>query len=211
MKRSELARGGFHTARPKKTKLLIFPGKTIRSRREVLGWKGVELAKRSGINSRTLDAIEKGRIKSPSLKNLEALANSLGISVASLFIAEETKPLGLFVSGDQKGQHTLEFPKHGFRVVCYAPIQPHLFAGKVIVKAQTRIEHRTLPTSGSIFVQPILGKLSVHFDGKDHVIREGNYAFFDGAFPHSFFNPQIKESTFLLITTPSFLALRSKR
>lgn len=207
MKRLEVKTDGLKS---KKRISLIFPGRAIQERRKLLGWRGVELAKRSGINSRTLDAIEKGRIKSPSLQSLEAVSEALGISVASLFVTEETKQLGLFTSGDQKGQHVLEFPKNGFRVVCYTPMIPHLFSGKVIVKAETRIEPKALPTSGSIFVQPIMGKLSIHFDGKDYLIREGNYAFFDGYFPHSFSNPQIKESTFLLVTTPSFLSLNSK-
>ncbi|MBI4395073.1 MAG: helix-turn-helix domain-containing protein [Candidatus Omnitrophica bacterium] len=211
MMRIKFRKAGVQPSRPRKPRPFIFPGRIVEGRRKFLGWTGVELAKRSGINPRTLDAIEKGRIKSPSLANLEALAEVLEISVASLFVTEELGQTALFSSGDQKGKHILEFPKHGFRIVCYTPMVPHLFAGKVVVKAQTPIEHKVLPTSGSIFVQPIMGKLSIYFDGKDYLIREGNYAFFDGSFPHSFFNPQLKESTFLLITTPSFLSLSSKR
>ena len=67
-----------------KTKLSIAPGQAIRARREILGWRAVELARRSGVNPRTLDAIEKGRIESPSLRNLGAIARALGISVATL-------------------------------------------------------------------------------------------------------------------------------
>lgn len=184
----------------------VAPGLVIRTKREGLGWKGVELARRSGLNPRTLDAIEKGRIESPSLKNLEAVAHALGISVAALFVENKTEGDGFFIGGNQKGQHTIEFPKAGFRIVSYTPIVPNLFIGKVIVKGETRIEHRILPTAGTIFVQAIMGKISIHFEGKDYLIREGNYAFFEGCFQHYFYNSHYKESTFFLITSPSFLS-----
>ncbi len=190
-----------------KTKLTAAPGQAIRRHREILGWKAIELSRKSGINPRTLDAIEKGRIESPSLRNLECLARALGVSTASLFSNHETDQDRFFLGGNQKGQHTLEFQKFGFRVVCYTPLVHHFFVGKIILKGETKIEHKILPTSGMIMAQVIMGKLSVHFEGKEHLIREGNYAFFDGCFPHYFYNPQYKECTFLLVTAPSFLTL----
>ena len=191
-----------------KKKIGVAPGQVIRSRRELLGWKAIELSRRSGVNPRTLDAVEKGRIETPSLKNLESIASALGISLAALFSTVQSETDRVFVGGNQKGQQTLEFQKGGFRVVCYTPLIPQLFIGKVIVKGETRIEHRTLPTVGIIFAQTIMGKLSVGFDGKDYLVREGNYVLFDGHFPHSYYNPEPKESTFLLATTPSFLTLK---
>ena len=186
----------------------VCPGRVIRYRRGLLGWKAVELARRAGINPRTYDAIEKGRIESPSLRNLGAIAQALGVSVGSLFAerSEDGESEGIFIGGNQKGQHTLEFAKDGFRVVCYTPFVPNIFVGKVVIKGETQIEHRALPTSGLIFAQTIMGKLSIHFGGKDHLIREGSYAFFDGCSRHSFSNPQYRESTFLLMTAPSFLS-----
>ena len=188
-----------------KKKIGISPGHMVRKRREILGWKGVELARRSGIDPRTLDAIEKGRIESPSVRNLQALAKALGISVAAIFAEEQSEAERIFIGGNQKGHHTLEFQKDGFRLVCHTPLVPNLFVGKVILKGEAHIEPQKLPTSGIIFVQAILGKFVLHFEGKDHLIHEGNYAFFDGHFPHHFSNPHYKESTFLLITAPSFL------
>ncbi|OGW85791.1 MAG: hypothetical protein A3C35_03505 [Omnitrophica bacterium RIFCSPHIGHO2_02_FULL_46_11] len=188
-----------------KKQLEVSPGEAIRSRRNLLGWRAIELARRSGINPGTLNAIEKGRIASPSLKNLSSIAKTLGISVAALFSEAYSDSERVFMGGNQKGQHILEFPKDGLRIVCYTPLVPSVFVGKVIVKGETRVEHRVLPTSGMIFVQVIMGKLSISFDGKDQLVREGNYAFFDGCFPHSYHNPHFKESTFLLVTAPSFL------
>ncbi len=189
----------------KKSKLA--PGQVIRRQRELLGWRSVELARKAGVNPRTLDAIEKGRIESPSLRNLESISSALGISIASLFFINEDNSDLFYMGGNQKGQHTIEFGKHGFRVVCYTPLIPTLFVGKVIIQGETKIDNKALPTTGMIFVQTIMGKLSVHFDSKEQLIKEGNYAFFDGCFPHYFQNSQYKECTFLLATAPSFLGL----
>jgi len=191
----------------------IRPGRVIRYRRELLGWKAVELARRAGLNPGTYDAIEKGRIESPSLRNLRSIAQALGVSVASFFAerSEDGEAEGIFVGGNQKGQQILDFPKEGFRVVCYTPFVPNIFIGKVIVKGETSIEHKLLPTSGLVFAQTILGKLALHLAGKECLIREGSYAFFDGSSTHFFENPNYKESTFLMITTPSFLSWRANR
>lgn len=185
------------------------PGEVIRQRRQLLGWKAVDLAKRAGINPRTVNAIEMGRIQTPSLKNLESMTRVLGISLASLFSNSGENGGTAFFSAGQKGHHTLDFKKEGFRVFCYTPLVPlvtDMFVGKVIMNGEAEVKHEILPTQGMIFVQAIIGKMGLRFDGAEHLIREGNYVFFDGRFPHSFFNPQLREAAFLLVTTPSFLA-----
>ena len=48
----------------------INPGRVIYDRRRELGLKAIELARRSRVNPRTLDAIEKGRIVTPSISIL---------------------------------------------------------------------------------------------------------------------------------------------
>jgi transcriptional regulator with XRE-family HTH domain len=183
----------------------IQPGRVIRERRDALGLKAVDLARKASINPGTLDAIEKGRVQTPSLPMLVSLAKALEISVASLFSEEGNEAPAIFQLGNLKGLHTLEFPKNGFRIIRYTPVVRDCFIGKVILNGQTRINHDTLPTSGMIFVQAIIGKLIVCFDGRENLIREGNYAFFDGHFKHSFCNPQPKENSFFLVTVPSFL------
>ena len=185
------------------------PGLVIRERRQLLGWKSVDLAKRSGVNPRTVNAIEKGRIQTPSLKNLESISRVLGISLASLFSNSGENNGAAFFSAGQKGHHTLDFKKDGFRVICYTPLVPlvsDVFVGKVIMRSETEVKHETLPTRGMVFAQAIIGRLGLRFDGTEHLIKEGNYVFFDGRFPHTFLNPQLREATFLLVTTPSFLA-----
>ena len=182
----------------------LHPGQTIRRRRQLLGWKSIELARRSGINPRTVNAIEFGRIKNPSLKGLESLAHTLGISMAALFSSVCPESDSVLLAGNQKGHHTIEFPKAGFRVICYLPFLTDLFIGKVIMNGHTTIDHTTLPTRGLVFVQAIIGKLGVRIDGTDHLVKEGNYLFFDAGVPHVYCNLHLREHTFLLVAAPSF-------
>jgi DNA-binding XRE family transcriptional regulator len=185
----------------------VFPGSVIRMRREEVGLKSKELARRSGVNPITLSAIELGRIQSPSLKHLGSIANALGISMASLFTRAQDDPKKAFLLGNQKGEHLLSFPKKGVKVVCYTPMVYQLFVGKVILSGGKRIDQKVFPTTGMLYVQPILGKLNIDFDGSAYLIREGNYAFLDGSFPHAFSNPAAsREASFLLVSTPSFIA-----
>lgn len=203
-KEEEMAR-----KKAKKAGVTIAPGRVIRERRQQAGWKASMLARRAGVNSRTLNAIEMGRIKSPSLAHLQALSKALGVSVATFFSDQSPDSDQAFLLGDQKGKQTIEFPKDGFRIVCYTPLVQQLFVGKIMLRGETKIERHNLPTSGMVFTQPLIGKLAVWFDGKEHLIREGNYTFFDGTFPHHFYNPLHREISFLLVTTPSFLIRRS--
>jgi len=183
----------------------VCPGQIIQRRREFLGLKQIELARLSNVNPRTLDAIEKGRTQIPSISLLKSLAKVLNVSVAAFFA--EVRPGGRHAIevGNQKGLQTLEFARQGFRVVCYTPMIPDLFVGKVILDRETKITRELLPTRGMIFVQSVIGRVSIEFDGSDYLVREGHYAFFNGEFPHTYYNPLLKESSFLLVTVPSFL------
>jgi transcriptional regulator with XRE-family HTH domain len=183
----------------------VAPGKVIRERRVLAGWKAVDLARRARINPRTLNAIEMGRIEMPSLRHLCSASEALGISVASLFADRSTDSDDSFLLGDQKGIQTAIFHKSGFQLVSYTPLVRQLFVGKVILKGHAKIDQRTLPVSGRAFAQPLIGKVTVRFDGKDHLVREGSYVFLDGAFPHSYHNPGQRDCSFLLVTSPSFM------
>ncbi|OGW79616.1 MAG: hypothetical protein A3G33_07425 [Omnitrophica bacterium RIFCSPLOWO2_12_FULL_44_17] len=198
-----------HPARVHATSV-INPGDVIRRRRLALELREIDLAKAAGIQPGTLDAIEKGRVKNPSVSFLCSIAQALGISVASLFSEiEEGRDHRIF-TGNQKGVHVLEFPKNGARIICYTPIEAGYFVGKVLLRPGAKIERKLLATKGHCFAQSIIGKLILEFDKKEYVVKEGDYVCFEGQFPYSFNNSQMKETSFLLITIPSFLAAGSR-
>jgi transcriptional regulator with XRE-family HTH domain len=51
---------------------------TFRELRERAGLNGVELAARSGVKSATISQLELGRVKNPTYRTVEALADALG-------------------------------------------------------------------------------------------------------------------------------------
>ena len=186
--------------------VLVLPGRVIRARRKEMGWKASDLARKSGVNARTLSAIEMGRIELPSLKHLHQISTSLGISIAALFAAQQKNPNLVFFVGNQKGTQKIDYLNDGFKIICYTPHLYELFVGKVILEGERRISREKLPLAGMLFVQTLLGKLAVVFEGKEHVVKEGGYVFLDGCLSHEFYNPLQSETSFLLVTAPSIFA-----
>src|SRR4051812_37908996 len=76
---------------------------------------GAEFCRRSGMDPRTLNALEKGRIKNPSLETLDTLARGLGISVSDLFRKTEAGKKNHIALGTPKGFFQIDFPVWGIK------------------------------------------------------------------------------------------------
>ncbi len=178
-------------------------GQTIRRLRERSGTKAVVLAKLSGVNPRTIAAIETGRIKNPSLKNLQAIAEALGVQFAEFFIQPETEKPESVHEGDQKGEFVVGFQKHGVRLISFVPINSDLFIGKAVLEPKAKVETGQIALLGKVFIQIIFGKLKCFVNGEELLLREGGHLLLNGRFVRSFENPLMKEVTFLLVNSPS--------
>ncbi len=66
-------------------------GHKVRELREAKGLSQEELAFKAGVHRTYLGGIERGE-RNPSLKNIDSIANALGISLAELFLFGERKP-----------------------------------------------------------------------------------------------------------------------
>ena len=66
-------------------------GHRVRELREAMGLAQEELAFKVGVHRTYLGGIERGE-RNPSLKNIDLIANALGISLAELFLFREQKP-----------------------------------------------------------------------------------------------------------------------
>jgi len=185
-------------------------GHTVRNFRQARGLKAVQVARSAGLDPRTFAAIESGHIQNPSIPKLEGIANSLGISLADLFLqAEASKPENFYL-GEQKGIYTLEFQQDGFKAVSYIPMNPDFFIGKVTLAGKAFLEAGKLPFEGRIFIQMILGKLKLTIHHESIHIKEGSHLLINGRLPHTFQNPLIKECSFLFVSVPSFVAFTSR-
>jgi len=66
-------------------------GERVRELRQTIGLSQEELAFKIGVHRTYLGGIERGE-RNPSLKNIDLIANALGISLAELFLFGERKP-----------------------------------------------------------------------------------------------------------------------
>ena len=66
-------------------------GHRVRELREAKGLSQEELAFKIGVHRTYLGGIERGE-RNPSLKNIDLIANALGISLAELFLFGKRKP-----------------------------------------------------------------------------------------------------------------------
>jgi transcriptional regulator with XRE-family HTH domain len=77
--------------------------------------KARDVAKQIGIDPRALNAIEKGRIRNPSIDRLAEIADALGMSLTQLLTLYEGKKPGRFAEGNSIGEFTMSYGKNGFR------------------------------------------------------------------------------------------------
>jgi len=178
----------------------------IRSMRLARGLSGAELCRRAGdMDPKTLTAIEKGRIKNPSMQTLQSLARGLGTTVSEIFrFHEQDQERHLYVGG-QKGAFVIDFPKRGVKIVSFTPLVPNFFCGKVTLSAQVKVSETLLNQPVPVFVSVLVGKLNVEMESEVHKLQEGENIFFNGAWKHGFLNPGHRETSFLMVMAPSFL------
>lgn len=179
---------------------------TIRRIRTEKGLSGVSLCERAGdLDPRTLTAVEKGRIKNPSVKTLHSIARGLSLTISDLFRQAEMGIDRHFYVGSQKGAFQLDFPWLGIRAISFTPFMKNFFCGKLIFSAKRRLDETLLKHPLPIFVWVLVGRFEVKVEGRKIDLREGDNLSFNGVLKHSFSNPLHRESVLLIVTAPSFL------
>lgn len=179
-------------------------GQTIVRLRERADLSAVELCRRSGsVDPKTLNAIEKGRIKNPSLGSLQGIAKGLGCLVRDLFSEAEIEQESNFFRGSQKGFFHMEFPGQPVKVVSATPPNAPFFCGKLIFGAKRRVDGDLLGHPQSILVEVVMGQLEVSVEDKPVLLKEGENLFFSGSFRYGFRNPLSREATTWLVAYPS--------
>lgn len=197
------ARTCFQESRQRETLDL---SKTVRALRNTKGISGAELCRRAGdLDAKTLTAVEKGRIRNPSVKTLLSLARGLGITVADLFSRAEIELDRNFYAGSQKGAFKMEFPEWGVKVVSFTPFIKDFFCGKIILGPRCKINQGLINHPLPLFVSNLLGRFEIRIGDRQMQLKEGENLFLNGALQHSFFNPLQRESVMLLVTAPSFV------
>lgn len=184
-------------------------GRTVRLLREDQKISGAELCKRSGgLDPKTLTAVEKGRIRNPSIQTLEGLARGLGTTVSAIFRQAELGSERYFLRSSQKGVFQLQFHP-GIELVSFTPFTQGLFCGKFLIRGRKTLDRNLVNFDGTAFAMVLIGNFRVRMEKREFELSEGENLYFRGSFDFSFFNPSLKNAVLLVVTAPSFLSSRS--
>ena len=183
-------------------------GPIVRSLREERGLSGVELCRRGkGIDPKTLVALEKGRIRNPSMVTLEALAKGFGMSVSDLFRRAEFDQRDYFSLGSQKGLYKIDLPSQGIQLISFTPLMEELFCGKMILEGQKQFDEKLFGRdgAGAFFIMTLIGQFEGEIEGRRVALKEGDNLYFYGGMRFRLANALQRNSTLLLVAVPSCL------
>ncbi len=181
-------------------------GQTVRFLREKQRLTGAELCKRSGgLDPKTLTAVEKGRIRNPSIQTLEGIARGLGVTISAIFRQAELGSEKFFLRSSQKGVFHLQFDP-GVELVSFTPFTPGIFCGKFIIGGRKTLDRNLIRFDGTVFAMSLVGNFRVKMEQHELEIREGENLYFRGSFDFSFYNPNYRNAALLVVTSPSFLS-----
>lgn len=194
------------TGRPKSGKdpAALDIGAAVLALRQERGLKGVELCRRArGLDPKTLTAIEKGRIRNPSIVTLQALAGGFGVTVSELFRLAEILDEKHFRLGSQKGHYKMEFPAAGLQLVSFTPLAEEFFCGKIILGSEKCFDDSLFEHKGSFFIMSLTGQIDGEIEGKKISLKEGGNIYFRGGIRFRLKNPLPRTTSLLLVTVPS--------
>jgi len=164
-----------------------------------------QLAEISGVKIGTLSAIEHGRILNPSFDSLKRIAGALQIASEALWEDPEEAPQTY--KGDLKGAVQFEFKKEGLTLISYTPLVKEIFIGKGFLKPRRAFDLKNFPRLNSLFAEIIVGKLELKGESSRSLLTEGDNLFLRPPGRRTVSNPfQMKETSFLLVTTPSLIS-----
>lgn len=193
----------FYHEQEKKSQLFsgLKLGETLRRLRVKQDLSGAELCRRSGgLDPRTLVAIEKGRIKNPSLESLQKLAAGLGCLVKDIFAACETGLQQNYQVGSQKGAFQFEFPETGLKIISATPFRSPFFCGKLILAPKGHISGDLLKSPFPVFLEIVLGKVELTLEDQTLTLKEGENVFFNGGFSYALKNLLNRETVIWCVT-----------
>lgn len=177
---------------------------TVRRLRLERNLRGTDLCRKAGdITTKTLTALEKGRIINPSIATLKSLARGLGMTVTDIFREAETGPENTFFLGTQKGAFLAEIPHRGIRIISLTPFMEELFVGRMIFGSRKSVDEMVFGKQMSVFAMVLSGRFEFVIEGRKAVLEEGQNILFNAAFRHSIMNSLYRESTLMVVTTPS--------
>ena len=162
-----------------------------------------KLAASVGTDPRIINAIEMGRIQNPSLDRLRAIAKALGLTLVELLAKYEMQKPGHWMESSSSGEFVMDFGHQGFKLISYTRPVREMFCGKIILKGRRKIDTTKFQLPVLVFIQVLIGKLSLTYYGEERLLREGRTLLLNGHYEFGIRNPSDRDAAFLFFTSPA--------
>lgn len=173
-------------------------GVRVKDLRTERGFTLDELAGRSGVSRAMISKLERGE-KNPTLVVAAKLAEGLGVTLSQLVGVEERREV---VVVPKEGRMVMRDPETGFERQLLSPT----FVGRGVEFVRNSIPEGS--TSGEFpphrkgvaeYVVVERGRLRATLGGEEHVLEEGDAAYFEADVPHRFDNAGEGECSYYLV------------
>jgi transcriptional regulator with XRE-family HTH domain len=174
-------------------------GARVRDLRRERGWTLEHLAERSGVSRAMISKLERGE-KNPTLVVAAKVAEGLGVSLSRLVGIEERRRV---VVVPREGRMVMRDPETGFERQLLSPSFGGLeFIRNVVPEGSTSGEFPPHRRGVEEYVVVEKGRLRVVLDGEEHILEEGDAAYFEADVAHRFDNAGEGECSYYLVIEP---------
>jgi hypothetical protein len=110
--------------------------------------------------------------------------------------------------GTPKGLYKIDLPSQGIQLVSFTPLMEGLFCGKMIFEGHKQFDEKLFCVGGAFFMMTLIGQFEGAVEGRTVTLREGENLYFSGGMKFHLANALQRNSTLLLVTSPSCLKHR---
>jgi transcriptional regulator with XRE-family HTH domain len=174
-------------------------GERVRGLRRERGWTLELLAERSGVSRAMISKLERGE-KNPTLVVAAKVAEGLGVSLSRLVGIEERRQV---VVVPREGGMVMRDPETGFERRLLSPSFGGIeFIRNIVPEGSTSGEFPPHRRGVEEYVVVEKGRLRAVLGGEEHVLEEGDAAYFEADVAHRFDNVGEGECSYYLVIDP---------
>jgi XRE family transcriptional regulator, regulator of sulfur utilization len=176
-------------------------GPRVKALREAMDLSLRDLAERSGVSAPMLSQVERGET-SPTLQTAARIAAGLELRLSQLLRLDEETTVSIVRGGEGRrggaGGHAYEVltpPLPGLR----AEVTRHTLASGAVTGGPGDPPRHEPGARETAFIES--GAATLHVDGAEHALQEGDCVTFDADLPHHFANHTEEEAVLLAIVS----------
>ena len=171
-------------------------GERVRALRRERGWTLELLAERSGVSRAMISKLERGE-KNPTLVVAARVAEGLGVSLSQLVGIEARREI---VVVPKERRMVMRDPETGFERQLLSPRFGGLeFIRNVVPEGSTSGEFPPHRRGVEEYVVVEKGRLRAILGSEEHVLEEGDAAYFEADVAHRFDNAGVGECSYYLV------------